>query len=133
MKSPLWSVAQGRKADPRDPDWNEVLPMSMPGPVAVLLAASCAILSGCSQSEMTSEPALMPIVSAAEEKPVAAAELPASTRTGEDWPQFLGLRDTGVSGETGLLDAWPDAGPPMLWNRQLGEGYAPPSVRGERV
>lgn len=56
-----------------------------------------------------------------------------STRPGEDWPQFLGPRDTGVSGETGLLDVWPAAGPPMLWERKLGEGYAAPSVRGERV
>lgn len=56
-----------------------------------------------------------------------------STRPGEDWPQFLGPRDTGVSGETGLLDVWPEEGPPMLWERRLGEGYAPPSVRGERL
>lgn len=56
-----------------------------------------------------------------------------STRPGEDWPQFLGPRGTGVSGETGLLDAWPEAGPPLLWERKLGEGYAPPSVMGERL
>lgn len=56
-----------------------------------------------------------------------------STRPGEDWPQFLGPRDTGVSGETGLLDFWPEAGPPLLWERRLGEGYAPPSVIGERL
>jgi len=56
-----------------------------------------------------------------------------STRVGEDWPQFLGPRNTGVSGETGLLEQWPKAGPPKLWSRKLGEGYAAPSVRGERV
>jgi outer membrane protein assembly factor BamB len=56
-----------------------------------------------------------------------------STRPGEDWPQFLGPRDNGISGETGLLKAWPAEGPPMLWQRRLGEGYAPPSVRGERL
>lgn len=56
-----------------------------------------------------------------------------STRSGEDWPQFLGPRNTGVSGETGLLDSWPKDGPPKLWARKLGEGYAAPSVRGERV
>lgn len=56
-----------------------------------------------------------------------------STRPGEDWPQFLGPRDTGVSGETDLLDVWPEGGPPLLWERKLGEGYAPPSVMGERL
>lgn len=56
-----------------------------------------------------------------------------STRPGEDWPQFLGPRDNGVSGETGLLKSWPPEGPPLLWHRRLGEGYAPPSVRGERL
>ncbi len=56
-----------------------------------------------------------------------------STRPGEDWAEFLGPRGTGVSGETGLLDSWPEEGPPLLWERRLGEGYAPPSVRGERL
>lgn len=56
-----------------------------------------------------------------------------STRPGTDWPQFLGPHDTGISDETGLLDSWPDAGPPMLWSKKLGEGYAPPSVMGERL
>ncbi len=63
----------------------------------------------------------------------AAAETLISTRPGEDWPQFLGPRDTGVSGETGLLESWPEEGPPLLWERKLGEGYAPPSVMGERL
>lgn len=62
-----------------------------------------------------------------------AAEVLESTRPGEDWPQFLGPRDTGISGETGLLDVWPEGGPPLLWEHRLGEGYAPPSVIGERL
>ncbi|HET6423683.1 MAG TPA: PQQ-binding-like beta-propeller repeat protein [Planctomycetaceae bacterium] len=63
----------------------------------------------------------------------AAASDLTSTRPGEDWPQFLGPRGTGVSGETGLLEVWPENGPPVLWERKLGEGYAPPSVMGERL
>jgi outer membrane protein assembly factor BamB len=54
-------------------------------------------------------------------------------RTGEDWPEFLGPRGTGVSGETGLLEKWPDGGPPVLWKKQIGEGYSAPSVRGNRL
>jgi outer membrane protein assembly factor BamB len=46
---------------------------------------------------------------------------------------FLGPTENGVSKESGLLESWPEAGPPVLWKHALGEGYAPPSVRGERL
>src|SRR5262245_39388224 len=39
----------------------------------------------------------------------------ATERKGEDWAEFLGPRGTGISGETGLLEKWPDKGPPVLW------------------
>ncbi len=52
---------------------------------------------------------------------------------GEDWPRFLGLRETGVSGETGYADEWPDGGPPVVWERRIGTGYSAPSVRGNRL
>jgi outer membrane protein assembly factor BamB len=54
-------------------------------------------------------------------------------RDGEDWPEFLGSRQNGISGETGLLEKWPANGPPILWKRTIGEGYAAPSVRGNRL
>ena len=41
----------------------------------------------------------------------------AEAREGEDWPRFLGLKETGVSGETGLLEKWPENGPPLLWEK----------------
>jgi len=52
---------------------------------------------------------------------------------GEDWPQFLGPRQTGISGETGLLTKWPEAGPPLVWAKTVGTGYSAPSVRGEKL
>ncbi|MGE5190889.1 MAG: PQQ-binding-like beta-propeller repeat protein [Deltaproteobacteria bacterium] len=54
-------------------------------------------------------------------------------RTGEDWPEFLGPRGTGISGETGLLERWPEEGPSVLWKKKIGEGYSAPSVRGNRL
>lgn len=57
----------------------------------------------------------------------------AHRRTGEDWPEFLGPRGTGISGETGLLPKWPAKGPPILWKKKVGEGYAAPSVLGDRL
>lgn len=49
----------------------------------------------------------------------------------EDWPQFLGPRGNNTSREVGLLDAFPKAGPSVVWQRDIGTGYSAPSVRGE--
>jgi outer membrane protein assembly factor BamB len=45
-----------------------------------------------------------------------------------DWPQFLGPNRDGVSPETGLLQAWPQKGPPLLWQKDVGESYSGPVV-----
>lgn len=51
-----------------------------------------------------------------------------------DWPQWRGPDRTGVSKETGLLQAWPPDGPPLKWKATgLGTGYSTPSVAGGRV
>ncbi len=41
-----------------------------------------------------------------------------------DWPHLRGPNCDGVSNETGLAEAWPAAGPPRLWSRELGQGYS---------
>lgn len=95
------------------------------------LALTLFAFAGCTAAKAQPEQA----AAASATESTAAKQLVdlTSTRPGEDWPQFLGPRDNGVSGETGLLDQWPDDGPPRLWDRALGEGYASPSVRGERL
>ena len=50
-----------------------------------------------------------------------------------DWPGFLGPCGNGISAETGLLDHWPEGGPPVLWKKKVGEGYSAPSVLGDRL
>jgi len=51
-----------------------------------------------------------------------------------DWPQWRGIDRTGISKETGLLKAWPEGGPKLVWTaRNLGEGHATPSVAGGRI
>jgi outer membrane protein assembly factor BamB len=47
-----------------------------------------------------------------------------------DWPQFLGPSRNGASPETGLLKAWPDKGPPVLWEKEVGQGFSGPVVAG---
>lgn len=41
-----------------------------------------------------------------------------------EWPFIRGTNFDGHSQETGLLDEWPKAGPPVLWTRELGQGYS---------
>ena len=50
-----------------------------------------------------------------------------------DWPQFLGPTRNGVSSETGLAATWPKKGPPVVWEKEVGEGFSGPVVVGDRV
>ena len=51
------------------------------------------------------------------------------------WPRFRGPNYDNVSSETAptLARAWPAAGPPVLWRKEVGEGYAPPVIWQGRV
>lgn len=50
------------------------------------------------------------------------------------WPQWRGPSRNGISDETGLLDSWPEAGPPLLWSTEdLGRGYSSPVIGGGRL
>ena len=53
----------------------------------------------------------------------------AAGREGEDWPSFLGPDRNNISAETGLIDFWGEAGPPVVWSKAVGAGYGAPSVR----
>jgi outer membrane protein assembly factor BamB len=52
---------------------------------------------------------------------------------GDDWPQWRGPKQDGISHETGLLDQWPEKGPAELWRVPLGNGFSGVSVVGERA
>src|SRR5204862_2893140 len=65
------------------------------------------------------------------EKP--AVEKPAQPQA-FDWPQWQGPQRNAISAETGLLQSWPEGGPPLLWKATgLGEGYSTPSVAAGRI
>jgi outer membrane protein assembly factor BamB len=53
--------------------------------------------------------------------------------SGADWPQFLGPQRNAVSTETGLLQTWDAKGPPILWQKNVGEGYSAPVIAGDRL
>lgn len=61
-----------------------------------------------------------------------AAGLVASPEAG--WPQWRGRYRDGISDETGLLQAWPEGGPKLLWKVDgLGRGWSSPIVAGGTV
>lgn len=65
---------------------------------------------------------------------LAAAGLLVPTTPAADWPQWRGPQRNGATPETGLLQAWPADGPPLVWQRtDLGSGYAAPVVVGDRL
>ena len=51
-----------------------------------------------------------------------------------DWPQWQGPDRTGMSKETGLLQEWPEDGPPLAWKvTNVGGGYSAPAIAGGRI
>jgi len=68
--------------------------------------------------------------------PLAVVALILST-TGvhaEDWPQWRGQNRDGRSPESGLLQSWPEGGPPLAWKAEgLGGGFSSVAVAGDRI
>ena len=51
-----------------------------------------------------------------------------------DWPQWRGPHRNSISTETGLLQQWPQQGPPLRWRIEtVGIGYAAPTIVGDRL
>lgn len=51
-----------------------------------------------------------------------------------DSPQFRGPSRNGIFPETGLLKAWPEGGPALLWQASgIGQGYAAAAIVGDTI
>ncbi|MEX2174203.1 MAG: PQQ-binding-like beta-propeller repeat protein [Pirellulaceae bacterium] len=50
-----------------------------------------------------------------------------------DWPQFLGPQRSGISAETGLVDAFPSDGPKELWRAKGGVGMSGLAIAGGKL
>jgi outer membrane protein assembly factor BamB len=50
-----------------------------------------------------------------------------------DWPQFLGPTRDGVYPGSDIAPAWPSSGPPVVWKKDVGEGFAGPVVSGGKL
>jgi len=52
----------------------------------------------------------------------------------DEWPQWRGTNRDGVAPDTGLLDAWAEGGPPLLFSiAGAGGGFSSIAVTGERI
>jgi outer membrane protein assembly factor BamB len=52
---------------------------------------------------------------------------------GEDWPQFLGPQRNGQYLGSDLADSWPKTGPPVIWKKDVGQGFSGPVVSQGRL
>ena len=62
---------------------------------------------------------------------LVAALCSAASTIANDWPQFLGPQRNAISSEQGLLDVFPNAGPRVLWQKEVGSGFSGPVIAGE--
>jgi len=65
--------------------------------------------------------------------PLFAACFAAAGGFAADWPQILGPARNGATNETGLAPSWGADGPPILWRKDVGQGFGGPVVAGERL
>lgn len=57
-----------------------------------------------------------------------------SKASGADWPQWQGPARNAMSAERGLLQEWPQGGPPLAWKAvDIGSGYGGVSVANGRI
>jgi outer membrane protein assembly factor BamB len=59
--------------------------------------------------------------------------LSASAEGGADWYRFLGPNLNAKSDEVGIRTDWSDDKLPIVWQREVGEGYSMPSVAAGRM
>ena len=57
---------------------------------------------------------------------------PVASAKGE-WPQILGPNRNGIYTGPEIVPSFPRTGPPELWKRDVGAGFAGPSVAGDRL
>lgn len=50
-----------------------------------------------------------------------------------DWPQLLGPQRNGIYTGPPLAKVWSKEGPPAVWKRKVGQGFAGPAVSGDRL
>lgn len=62
------------------------------------------------------------------------AALSVSIVVADDWPQFQGPTRIGISADTDVnLENWGSDGPPVLWSKEMNEGFGGAAISGDEV
>ena len=64
--------------------------------------------------------------------PAAQDPSPGAVAKG-DWPQILGPARNGIYTGPDIVPSFPRSGPPLLWKRDVGAGFAGPAVAADRL
>ena len=56
-----------------------------------------------------------------------------SVLAAQDWPQILGPGRNGIYTGPDIVPSFPRSGPPLIWKRDVGAGFAGPAVSGGRL
>lgn len=64
---------------------------------------------------------------------VAAALILQSVVAAQDWPQILGPGRNGIYTGAPIVASFPRSGPPLLWKRDVGAGFAGPAVSAGKL
>jgi outer membrane protein assembly factor BamB len=65
---------------------------------------------------------------------MAASLVSTASAAAPDWPQWRGLARDGKSPDTGLLQEWPEGGPPLAWKATgIGKGYSGVAITGGKI
>lgn len=56
-----------------------------------------------------------------------------SAISAQDWPQILGPNRNGIYSGPPIVASFPRSGPPQMWTRDVGAGFAGPAVVGDRL
>src|SRR5580698_10104101 len=62
-----------------------------------------------------------------------ALQLFCAAAVATDWPQFLGPTRNGVYPGNDLGDSWPAQGPPVVWQKSVGQGFSGPVVAQHKL
>ena len=94
--------------------------------LATSLAAACLISSSSAPAQTAR--------AKANKAAASSSNLAAEEAKRGDWSRWRGPVGDGISAETGLLDAWPKAGPPLVWRvKGLGGGYASVAIASGKI
>jgi len=102
--------------------------------IGLLLVSNLSGLNGAGPGESTAQakPPSKPVARLQERVHHAPKPLSDKAVT-SDWPTFLGPNHDGTTPETPLLKQFPSGGLDIVWEAEVGTGYASPAIAGDRL